>query len=171
MPTGPRGQERFAGEAGVRCQAVKAPHNWAPSTCPPHADQILQRMEANHYSTFTCPSAKPSHLQCSEHHVLTRCSPAGSSPLLPVLLAQLGTSPGSHAGFGHKKSNHEATVPAWEQGNPGAGQGWSRATPAPGANIAAWRCPDGLAVCLWPSCPAWHLDLIFFFLFPQTIHH
>lgn len=86
------------------------------------ADQILQTMEANDCSTFTCPSAKPSHLQCTEHHVLTRCSPAGSSPLLPALLAQLGTSPGSHAGFGHKKKiSHEAMDPAWEQGNPGAG--------------------------------------------------
>lgn len=106
------------------------------------ADQILQMMEANHYSIFTCRSAKPSHLQCSECHVLTRCSPAAL--LLPALLAQLGTSPGSHAGFGHKKSSHEAMDPAREQGNPGAGQGRAGAelrqlleqTSQPGAALA-----------------------------------
>lgn len=89
-------------------------------------DQILQTMGANDYSTFTCPSAKPSLLQCTGRCVVTRCFPAGSSPLLPALLARLGTSPGSHAGFGQKKISHKPMVPAWERGKPGAGQGWSR---------------------------------------------
>lgn len=43
------------------------------------------------------------------------------------------------------------------------GQGWSRATPAPGANITAQCCPGGLAVCL-AILPC--VTLGFNFLFP-----